>query len=173
MRDNNDDTPQMGKAFLWIAWVLGLGILVIIFQDVLDKQWNPNTSPDSALLSSGGAQVTLRQNRAGHYVTSGTINNEPVVFLLDTGATQVSIPAQVADRLYLQTSGQYPVNTANGTVIVYRTQIDTLTIGNIILQDVSAHINPGMLSDEILLGMSALKKVEFSQTGKQLILQQR
>ena len=95
-----------------------------------------------------------------------------VTFLLDTGATQVSIPAHIADELQLESYGNYPVQTANGTVTVYRTKIDQLSIGNIFLYNVAAHINPAMKSDEILLGMSALKKIEFSQTGKQLTLRE-
>lgn len=167
------DENKFGKSFIWIAWIIGFAILIFAFQGVLDKQWNPNQSPDSSLSAQGKASVVLKQNRNGHYITSGTINDEPVVFLLDTGATQVSIPAHIASRFALKTFGQYPVQTANGTVNVYRTKIDSLSIGNLYLYDIQAHINPGMKSDEILLGMSALKKVEFRQTGKQLVIQQR
>ena len=44
----------------------------------------------------------LESNRQHHYVASGTINGRPVTFLLDTGATDVVIPAQLADRLKLR-----------------------------------------------------------------------
>jgi aspartyl protease family protein len=47
-----------------------------------------------------------------------------------------------------------------------------ISIGNIFLYNVAAHINPAMKSDAILLGMSALKEVEFSQKGKQLTLRE-
>ena len=55
-----------------------------------------------ALQSNGKAQVTLQQNRQGHYVTNGAINGTQVTFLLDTGATQVSIPGHIAETLSLQ-----------------------------------------------------------------------
>jgi len=64
------------------------------------------------------------------------------------------------------------VQTANGMVTVYKTEIEQLSIGNIFLYNVAAHINPAMKSDAILLGMSALKKVEFSQKGKLLTLRE-
>lgn len=168
----DDPTNKIGRIFVWLAWIIALAIMMYFFQDVLDKQYNPNSQPQVSLSNSGKAEVILKQNRQGHYVTHGTINEESVTFLLDTGATQVSIPAHIADELKLQSFGSYPVQTANGSVTVYRTELDQLSIGNIFLYNVAAHINPAMKSDEILLGMSALKKVEFSQKGKQLTLRE-
>lgn len=168
----DDSTNKIGKTFVWIAWIIALALLVLFFQGELDEQYNPNSQPQVSLNNSGQAEVILKQNRQGHYVTQGSINESAVTFLLDTGATQVSIPAHIADELQLESFGSYPVQTANGRVTVYRTKIDQLSIGNIFLYNVAAHINPAMKSDEILLGMSALKKVEFSQTGKQLTLRE-
>ena len=167
-----DPTNKIGKIFVWLAWIIAIALLMFFFQDVLDKQYNPNSQPQVNLNSAGQAEVVLQQNRQGHYVTQGSINESPVTFLLDTGATQVSIPAHIAEQLQLESYGSYPVQTANGRVTVYRTAIDQLSIGNIFLYNVAAHINPAMKNDEILLGMSALKKVEFSQKGKQLTLRE-
>ena len=169
----DDATKKIGKYFIWIAWLLAIALLVYIFQTLLDRQWNPNNNPQSYLSEQGKAQVRLQQNKHGHYVSNGTINDQSVVFLLDTGATQVSIPLSVAQHLNLPNLGQYSVQTANGSVKVIKTIIDQLSIGNIFLYNVAANINPGMQSNEILLGMSALKRVEFSQTGKQLILREQ
>ena len=168
-----DSTNKMGKIFIWLAWIFALALLVFFFQDVLDKQWDPNKDPQISLSSQGKAEVKLQQNRQGHYVVHGEINEMPVVFLLDTGATQVSIPAHIAEELQLAGSRASLVNTANGTTTVYQTKLQQLSIGNIYLYDVSAHINPSMQSNQILLGMSALKRVEFSQVGKQLILREQ
>ena len=168
----NDDIP-FAKNFVWIAWIIGLALLVFIFQDLLDEQYNPNQDPQISLRSNGAAEVILQQNRQGHYVTSGAINDAKVTFLLDTGATEVSVPAHIAEQLSLERGIKQRVQTANGTINVYQTQINELRIGNIYLYNVAAHINPSMDSDEILLGMSALKRVEFRQTGKQLILREQ
>ena len=167
-----DPTNKIGKLFVWLAWIIAIALLMFFFEDILNKQFNPNSQPEVSLSSSGQAEVTLKQNRQGHYVTKGTINEASVTFLLDTGATQVSIPAHIADKLHLDSYGSYPVQTANGKVTVYKTKIDQLSIGNIFLYNVAAHINPAMKHDEILLGMSALKQLDFQQTGKQLILRE-
>ncbi len=169
----DDPTNKIAKIFVWIAWLIAIGLLMFFFQGVLDKQYNPNTQPEIRLTDSGKAEVTLLQNRHGHYVSQGTINSTPVTFLLDTGATEVSIPAHIAKKLNLFSQGNYRVQTANGSVTVYQTQIEQLSLGNIFLYNVAAHINPAMKSNEILLGMSALKRVEFRQTGKQLILREQ
>jgi aspartyl protease family protein len=168
----DDPTNKIGKLFVWLAWIMAIALLMFVFEDELYKQYNPNSQPQVSLNSSGQAEVILKQNRQGHYVTNGNINETSVTFLLDTGATQVSIPAHIADKLQLESYGSYPVQTANGTVTVYKTKIDQLSIGNIFLYNVAAHINPAMKSDGILLGMSALKQLDFQQTGKQLILRE-
>ena len=157
-----DATNKMGRYFVWLAWLIALAILVFVFQDIIDEQNNPNTNPEYALSAQGKAEVYLKQNRYGHYVARGEINEHPVTFLLDTGATEVSIPAGVAKQLNLPSFGSYPVQTANGTVKVYQTKIELLSIGNIFLYNVRAHINPAMQGDEILLGMSALKESRIS-----------
>ena len=169
----NNSTQSIGKFFIWAAWLMAIALLVYIFQDLLDKQWNPNTQPDYQLTQTGKAQVRLMQNKHGHYVVNGKINNQPVTFLLDTGATNVSIPAHIAETLQLQSHGSHIAQTANGNVRVYQTQLSQLSIGNLYLYDINASINPGMKSNEILLGMSALKKVEFTQSGKALTLREQ
>jgi aspartyl protease family protein len=169
----NEPINSLGKYFSWAAWLIALALLFFVFQDYLNQQYNPNVEPSIKLTSTGRAEVTLQQNKQGHYVVNGQINEISVTFLLDTGATQVSIPATVADQLNLPNLGQTRVQTANGSVTVYQTTIDQLSIGNIFLYNVPANINPAMQSNEILLGMSALKRIEFQQTGQQLILRER
>ena len=120
----------------------------------------------------GGTQIVLERNRYGHYNVSGRINNQPVEFMLDTGATLVAIPAKLADRLGLVRGAPTQVKTANGTAIAYATRLASVRLGDIELRDVRAHISPGMDGDEVLLGMSVLKKLEFSQRGTSLTLRQ-
>ncbi|WP_371188172.1 TIGR02281 family clan AA aspartic protease [Thalassotalea maritima] len=167
-----DQSKKIGKTMMWIAWLLFFILAFMFFQNTLEKQANPNQRPELALTEDGRSQVILERNRMGHYVASGSINANDVVFLLDTGATNVSIPAVVARNLNLPILGSHYVNTANGSVKVQRTEIEQLSIGNIVLYNVAANINPGMQSNEILLGMSALKQLEFSQSGKYLTLTQ-
>ena len=87
----------------------------------------------------------------------------------------ISIPQRIADYIGLQPGrrGGTQVQTASGTVTMYENLIDKLYIGNINLTFVSAVINPSDRSETILLGMSALKKLECSLIDDKLLLRQR
>lgn len=160
---------KMGKWMLVIAWLAGLGLLTLFFDEQIADQLNPNRDPIS-YTNQSGTEVRLKRNRMGHYVSGGEINGVPVTFLLDTGATDVSIPFHLKDQLNLRAGRGQMVRTANGSLQVAQTSIAELSIGDIQLTDVRANLNPGMTDNEILLGMSALKQLEFTQRGDWLIL---
>lgn len=154
-----------------IAVVLGMGLLTFYFTGVEERQRNPNQAPQS-LVYSQSVEVPLKRNRQGHYLVIGSINGHDVEFLLDTGATDVVVPERTARRLGLTYGRRGRAMTANGAVTVFSTRIAKLQIGEITLYDIDASINPGMGSGAILLGMSALSKIEFSQRGNTLTLRQ-
>lgn len=170
--NGNAPGKRIGQGMLIFSFVLGLIGLSYFFEGQLQRQDNPNQNPQMMELSSGIKEVVLRQNRQGHYVAGGTVNDVPVFFLLDTGATDVAIPESVALAAGLQSGNPSRASTANGTVTVYSTRVTKLTIGNIILEDINASITPSMRGDTILLGMSALRQIEFSQRGDELTLRQ-
>ena len=154
------------------SFALGLAALTYLFDNMLSRQANPNQRPQILASETGIREVVLLQNRQGHYVASGLINSVPVTFLLDTGATDVAVPATIAQRADLPLGMESRAATANGVVRVFSTRIDTLEIGNIVLHDINASITPSMEGDTILLGMSALRQIEFSQQGERLTLRQ-
>lgn len=162
----------MGRHMMLAAWVVALGLLAAVFSGILERQHNPNQQVQSSVNANGIPEVILQRNRQGHYVTNGFINGEPVVFLLDTGATVVSVPQRIAQRLALRSGAASYANTANGTITTYSTRLDSVSIGEIRLDNVAAHINPHMSANEVLLGMSFLKKLELLQKGNTLTLRQ-
>ncbi len=78
----------------------------------------------------------------------------------------------LAGRLQLERGAPVQLQTANGRTTGYRTQIERLQLGDIVLRDVRAVIAPGFDSEQILLGMSALKRLEFTQRAGTLVLRQ-
>jgi len=155
------------------AWLGGLFLLTLLFQDVLETRLNPNAKPVVRVGEEGRSEVVLERNTQGHYVANGLINGHPVTFLLDTGATDVAIPESLADRLRLQRRQGGVSQTANGSVAVWLTVLDEVTLGNIRLNRVRASILPSMpASSPVLLGMSFLKQLEFTQRDRRLTLRQ-
>ena len=116
--------------------------------------------------------MQLEGNVQGHFVADGRINDQKVTFLLDTGATDVAIPAELGDRLGLPRGAPITLQTANGQTTGYRTVLGSLSLGDILLHDVRAIVAPGFDGEQVLLGMSALKQLEFTQRAGTLVLRQ-
>ncbi len=163
---------RTGRHMMIAAWVIALGLLSLFFSDILDKQWNPNQNIQSSISDQGAHEIRLKRNKQGHYLARGRINGQPVTFLLDTGATLVSIPENIARKLSLKAGTRSYANTANGVIETYNTRLDAIGIGSIELYDIAAQINPHMHTDEILLGMSFLKRLELIQRGDTLTIRQ-
>ena len=173
--DNNPEHKEqkrIGTFMVVVMWILFLILLMSFFEGLIDKQTNPNQSLSTQYTEAGVREVELQRNRYGHYVTDGSINGQHVVFMLDTGATGVAVPQHIANDLRLKRGATIQVLTANGEVTGYVSKLDSVAVDGIELNDVRAIINPGDDSDVILLGMSFLKKIEFTQRGDVLILRQ-
>ena len=167
-----DTAHRTGKVMTIAGWIVGLALLTLLFNNLLEKQLNPNQRVAARMGDGGVREVVLQRNRYGHYVANGEINGHTVEFLLDTGATDVSIPQSLAGPLGLKRGQPITYNTANGSITAYLTRIQDLRLGNIALQDIPASINPYKGDETILLGMSFLKHLEFTQRGDTLIIRQ-
>jgi aspartyl protease family protein len=171
-QDEIREQKRMGTAMQALAWLVLLGLGVAYFSDFLDKQYNPNQSIQTNIAEGGVREVVLQRNKFGHYVTAGAINGKPVTFMLDTGATGVAIPQDLTAYLGLQPGAAFRTQTANGIGVGYAVTLARVSVGAIELHDVPASIAPGLQTEEILLGMSFLKHIEFTQRGDTLILRQ-
>jgi aspartyl protease family protein len=164
-----DEVTRFGNRMIIIFWFALFGLLWFLFDGVIADRENPNRHIAVGRASTNG-ELVLQRNAWGHYVAPGAINGHPVTFLLDTGATRVAVPAHLTYRLQLQPGAHRQVSTANGVVNVRATRIDTLELGPFEFHDLTGDLNPGMEDDEVLLGMSALKHLEFTQRADSLIL---
>ncbi len=171
-RDPSETPYRIGRGMLLVAWAAALGMLSLLFGNLLDNQRNPNGQLQTLQGADGSREVRLQRNRYGHYHATGTINGHAVEFMLDTGASDVSIPAAVARRVGLERGVPKYYETANGTIKAYATVLDSVGLGELEIHQVRASINPHMEGETILLGMSVLKQLEFTQRGDTLIIRQ-
>ena len=163
-----DPGARLGRWMLVGMWVLLLGLGTLFAQRALDARSAPVTSaaPD------GAPQLELRADLLGHYSVTALVNGEPVDFLVDTGASGISVPADVAERLGLPRGRAVATRTANGTGRSYATRLDRLEVGPFERADVSAWITPGLDGDTGLLGMSLLRQFELVQRDGRLLLRE-
>ena len=167
MTDPDQANRKLGRRMGFLATLAFLGFGWETFDGAITKRDDPN---HALTVAPGVDEWVLRRNRTGHYFSPGLINGQPVRFLLDTGATHTSVPAHLAQRLGLQPGVTSTVSTADGTVVVRGTRIDALDMGPFRFTGAPAHLNPGMRDDDVLLGMSVLKHLEFTQRGDVLVL---
>jgi aspartyl protease family protein len=104
----------------------------------------------------------------GHFVASVQVNGKSVSMIVDTGASQIVLRPQDAEKAGIDTSKlnyTVPVSTANGRSMTARIRLDNVTIGPLDRQKVEALVaQPGALTQS-LLGMSFLSRLrsyEFS-----------
>lgn len=161
-RGSKESSDNIGKWMIIASWILLLAFGTFFAQKWMDKRDRGQT-PTNISGADGRLSVELRADRAGHYLVEGLVNGTPVAFLVDTGATGVSIPGEIAGNLGLVPGYEFPVSTANGSIMVRSTTIGQLAIGQLALENVQASINSSMDGEVGLLGMSFLRHFELVQ----------
>lgn len=164
----SQDPQRTGFGMMLVAALGLLALLTWFFSGQLDQRANPNRQVHSEVLN-GMIAVSLQADRQGHFIASGSINGREVTFLVDTGATLVSVPEGMATRLGLERQAPIRLETAAGPVQGWLTELDEVRLGDIVQRNVRAAINPGR-HETVLLGMSFLRDLEMTQRDGQLHL---
>ncbi len=121
-----------------------------------------------------GNRIVLAAASGGHFMTLGAINGHAVQFMVDTGATDVAMSAEQADRIGLDyRSGQLARSgTANGTVVSWRVKLAAVRLGDVEVFNVDASVLPtGM--PYVLLGNSFLNRFQMKRDNDQMVLERR
>lgn len=151
---------KLATAFLHAGIWLGLGLLIYVF-------FLRQEAPPAQLIGVDGVEIS--RARDGHFHIDGAIQGVPVRFLIDTGASTVSISQRLANRIGLGCDVATAFRTANGVVQGCSSRVAGLEFGPFRLDDAAVAILPN-LSSEALLGMNALNKVRMEQEGDKLRL---
>lgn len=124
--------------------------------------------------ADGSGKIMMTADAQGHFYTTGNINGTSVRFLVDTGATMISLGATDARRIGLDFNrGKRGVSqTANGQAVVSKIQLDTVRIGDVTLHNVDALIHQSDMPIA-LLGMSFLNRMEMQRDGSTMTLKKR
>jgi aspartyl protease family protein len=125
---------------------------------------------------SGRQQAALTADAGGHFFATAAVNGISLRFIVDTGASMVTLSRADAKRagvLYL--SGQRArVQTANGVANAWRVKFDSVKLGSITLTNVDGLVIEGnALGGAGLLGLSFLNRTEMRRDGDQMTLTRR
>ncbi|WP_459991115.1 retropepsin-like aspartic protease family protein [Methylosoma difficile] len=107
--------------------------------------------------------LVLEQSYGGHYFLDSEVNGIPVKFVVDTGATLVSLPLSLAESADITCKKQILMETANGASLACTGIIKKLKFGSFTLKEVDVAIVPNLSSP--LLGMNILEKFKITQQG--------
>lgn len=119
-------------------------------------------------------QITLPMGSGGHFTAMGLINGRVTTFLVDTGATVISIGQIEADRLGLRyiNGRRVTTHTANGAVPAFLIDLTTVRIGDVEVRDVPAIVIPGQMQ-HVLLGNSFLNRFQMRRENDVMTLELR
>lgn len=131
-------------------------------------------------VSSGGtggaaAGVTLTSDGRGQFFSPGSVNGAAMRFMVDTGATFVSLNAADATRAGIdyRRQGQAITNaTANGLIQSWHVPGNTVRLGDITLHQVDVSVSETSMP-WVLLGMSFLNRLEMKRDGDTMTLRKR
>jgi aspartyl protease family protein len=136
---------------------------------------NASPAPAAAIRPAGFRELDIPADEQGQYYVDALVGGERARFLIDTGASMVSISGELAHRLGLEESAgspHYVFQTANGKTTSYGVKLRTIDLGTIYVEDVDAAVNPNM-GRVNLLGADFLARLSsVEQRDRVLILRQ-
>lgn len=135
-------------ALIFVGFVAGYGL------------WE-NIKSDHAIQSETGDGIVLVRNFDGHYYATLTISGTEVDFVVDTGATDVVLTKEDAQRLGIDLDDLHflgSASTANGIVKTARVTLTDIEFSGIKTARLTAYVNEGEMSGS-LLGMAYLGRM--------------
>jgi len=162
LRYRNNLKDFFKHAGIWSLAILALVLLYSYryeFGDVKNRLVG-ELNPSYATKNNDGS-MSFRTSKDGHFHIQAEVNGRPVEFLLDTGASDVVFPPDVAKRIgidFEQLNFNKIYSTANGYTKGAPFVIGTIKIGDIELHNINASVNRADM-DKALLGMSFLKNL--------------
>lgn len=133
------------------------------------SSWASSTTPaarDNEEESTPDDIYVIKQQRNGHYFLDGKVNGKELTFVVDTGASAVSLPRSFAFLARISCIEQIQVATAAGTASACTAQISTLKFGPFMMRNVRAIISPNL--DQPLLGMNVLNRFKIEQNNGEM-----
>jgi aspartyl protease family protein len=156
--------PLLGRLLRLGSTLALVGVLVLVVLQLsrLDPRFSlalPEIGLPEQVVVGSETRVPLHVD--GHYWLEAEVNGHRAAFLVDTGATLTAVSEATARAAGLEErDGGLPIrlNTANGTVAAYMTNIESLRFGNVAANGLDAVIAPGLGGTNVI-GMNLLSRL--------------
>jgi aspartyl protease family protein len=125
--------------------------------------------------ASANARTVVITSENGHFAADARVDGRSIAFMVDTGASQVTLRESEAARLgYRPRASDYTVKieTANGEGRAALVELSRVDVGDITVRDIRALVVPDTALSVNLLGMSFLSRVRWTQERGRLVLEQ-
>lgn len=142
------------QAAAWALIFLGAIAVIGLWDDIR------NTVRPGQADFVGEGRIEVPRAMDGHYYLELFVNDAPVRFVIDTGATGVVLTRKDAAQAGLDPDGlrfSDSANTANGVVRTAPVTLNRVTLGPVVDRDVAAWVNDGDMNGS-LLGMTYLQR---------------
>jgi clan AA aspartic protease, TIGR02281 family len=161
---------------IWCGLLATVTIGYIFWEDMgyVSSKIAGNLWPGYAAQNKAGETVITR-NKDNDFNVLAKVNGQETLFIFDTGADSIVLQYETATALLGRQipldQFTFPTLTANGRTSSALIRLDTISVGNIIFNNVQAHVSlPGKLHQN-LLGMSFFNRLSsFEVRGSNLIL---
>lgn len=145
--------------------IIAFGAVVFVLFDRFGPYQSGRGLRPRPIETVSGGVVELRRTFDGHYYLNGAINGHPVVFMVDTGASTVSVGAALAEQLDLGACRPVNYRTAGGSVRGCEARAREVEAAGARLFDQRVAVLPDQRKDLVLLGMSVLKHFRIETEG--------
>ncbi|MDV6343627.1 retropepsin-like aspartic protease [Nitrosomonas sp. Is37] len=151
-----------GHVTALVIWLTVFGIAYLFFENL--------QAPKIAVIQDGLAdsEVMISRSWDGHYYVQGEINGYPIDFMVDTGASMVSVSYELAREANLPAGRPASFSAAGGKFLGEIVSGQDIKVGGILVKGLSVGI--GMQGKVGLLGQNFLRRVEVVQSGDKMIL---
>jgi len=142
------------QAGIWLLIFMGLVAIVASWQDIRQS------GQTMSFQQSEDGAIIIPKEIDGHFHLTVTINDRPIDFLVDTGASDIVLTREDAARVGFDPNRlDYwgMANTANGTVRLATIRLETVRLGEFIDKNIRASVNKAPM-EKSLLGMRYLSK---------------
>lgn len=156
---------KTGLIPMMIFWLAVMGLLYALMTHYLKPK-------QAQVLANGDLVITRSQD--GHFYTTGIINGKEAKFMVDTGASLVSVSEKFAQKAFIRGGVSTTFRTANGDRPGRVVEGVVVSIGPVSVTNVKVGVGlRGGNEDEALLGQSFLSKFDISMNKNEMVLRSR